>query len=135
MLARGLAQRLVDLKAASERLDRFAFDTAEEAPQRPDGDGDDDAALRDLVLRALARAVDPVNFDLIARLSIADTSVGDLALYLQLPRTAVSERINDLLQVGLVGRTHRGDSVGLTSSGRAVFDLVASIVERGQEAP
>jgi DNA-binding MarR family transcriptional regulator len=133
LLAQGLTRRLAELKAASERLESFAFDPGDEAPDLLDEEGDSEAALRDLVLRALARAADPLNFVLIERLAAGDATVGDLAHHAGIPRAATSERINDLLQVGLVGRTHRGDGVGLTPPGRAIFDLVAAVVERGRK--
>lgn len=132
LLAGSLSHRLAELKAVSERLERFAFEPGEDAPEFLDEEAGSDAALRDLLLRALGRAVDPLNFALIEQLAGSDASVGALARHSGLPRGAVSERINDLLQVGLVGRTHRGDEVALTPSGRAIADLVASVVDKGR---
>lgn len=134
-LAEALVRRAEDMNAAAVRLQGFAFAPGEESPDLVEGEGLEGPSLRDLALRALGRAVDPVNFALLERLAESESSVGELMGSLALPRSAVSERVNDLLQVGLVGRTHKGDGATLTPAGRAVVDLVAGVVERGQRRP
>lgn len=131
-LAQALTRRMAEMKAAAERLQGFAFAPGEESPDLLDDEGDGSGTLRDMALRALARSADPINFALIEHLSESDATVGELARSLGLPRAAVSERVNDLLQVGLVARTHRGDGATLGPAGREIVELVTAVVEQGR---
>jgi predicted transcriptional regulator len=124
-IGRGLRRRLAELAAADERLRSFVFETGTPAPSPAD---DPVEALRDLALRALARAADPVNHALLRRLAGGDATVGELADLVGRPRVAVLERVNDLLQVGLVGRSLQTDAVGVTEAGQALVDLVEAVV-------
>lgn len=130
-LTRSLTRRMAEVKAAAERLQGFAFAPDEPVPELID-EGNEQATLRDMILRALSRAVDPVNFSLMEELADSDRTVARLAEALVLPRSAVSERVNDLLQVGLVHRTHTGDGVVLSEGGRAIVELVSVVVDQGR---
>jgi hypothetical protein len=122
-----LTRRLADLRAAAHRLEGFAFTPDDAGPPVPEPPGTDDATLRDLMLRALARGSDPLNYRLLHRLADGDASIEDLAEQLALPRLAVWERVNDLQQTGLVGRDERGRA-GLTAAGGALVNLVEALV-------
>lgn len=127
-IADGLRRRLADIVAAGERLDAFAFEPG--AAIRPGMPGSDDDAVRDLMLRALRCASDAANYAMLRRLRGSDASLADLGELTALPRPAVSERVNDLLQVGLVARSHRGDEVGLTPAGAALVAIIESVAKR-----
>lgn len=123
-LAKGLAGRFADLTAAMARLDRFAF--------RPEGDvappdADVDGAARELVVRALHVASDPVNDRILTELAEGDASLVRLAEACGITRLAVWERVNDLVQVGLVARELEGDRVGLTPAGQTLGGLLTQI--------
>lgn len=125
-LASAFRKRLADVRAAADKLRAFSFEPGEPMPETgPDDDAD---ALRDLVLRALARASDPVNYALIRHLYRGDSGTKELAEAASLPATAVKERVSDLVQVGLVARSQRGDGAGLTLGGRVLVELIEEIV-------
>lgn len=82
--------------------------------------------MRDLVLKALSRSADPLNYLMLLHLNGGDASIAALATLTGLTRIATSERVSDLVQVGLVGRSHRGDAVGLSPAGTALVELIES---------
>lgn len=133
LVAKGLADRLADLEAARDRYASFAFTSGREASPGA-GSADDTArAGRDLVLRALATLADPVNDRVVQRLVDGDATLGELAALVSLPHLVVWERVNDLIQVGLVRRALDGDRAGLTGAGRALAELVAEVAARVTE--
>ena len=133
LVAKGLAARLADVDATIERYSSFAFRPGETSPSLPPGDGDALAVARDLVLRALATVVDPVNDQLLRRLAQDDATLADLATVAGIPRAAVWERVNDLVQVGIVRHALEGDRAGLTSAGHALVELVDELAARAAE--
>ncbi len=136
-IGRGLATRLRDLRATLARYDGFVIGpgqpgpgqreqgqtAAEQVPAQPDGE-DGLGAARWLVLAALRAMADPHGWELLTRLRGADAGTRQLADALARPRVVVWDQVNDLVQAGLLARSHDLDVVGLTRAGQGLVDLV-----------
>jgi hypothetical protein len=133
-LAGGLAARLADVETAIERYRAFSFQPDDAAPAAAMAEEDTLQAARELVLRALAAASDPLNHRIMRRLAEGDAALADLAPVCSLPRIAVWERVNDLVQVGLAARALEGDRAGLTPAGLAVVELVDEVARETTES-
>lgn len=125
-LSAALALRLRDLARMADRLDRLESGTGEWLASQ------DDAALRDaatdMTLRALRAAADPTNFAVLAFLAAHTSSpIAELERAAGLGRLALSERVNDLVQVGLAGRNIDTDHVQITAGGAALVRLIGEI--------
>lgn len=124
LLGRALAPRLAEIAAALDRYAAFAFSPGEgDAPSALEP-GEGREAGRELVLRALRTASDPLNDRILRRLAEGDATLPRLTELVALPRLAVWERVNDLVQAGLVGHSLEGDRAGLTEAGAALVELV-----------
>jgi hypothetical protein len=122
---------------ALERLDAFAFDAAGDRGGSAEPDAAADGwpeTAREMVLRALRAASDPVNDRIMRLLDGGAVGIRELAGELGLPRPAVWERAGDLVQVGLAERSLEGDRVALTAAGRGMLDLVAELGTAAREA-
>jgi hypothetical protein len=135
IIGAGLGRRLRDLLAALDRLDGFAFRAEVDGGDGRDAaDADLPGAAREMVLRALRTASDPVN-DRIMRLAVPDpVEVRTMARELSLPRAAAWERVGDLVQVGLAERSLDGDRMAITAAGRALLELVEELASAALEA-
>lgn len=130
-VAEGLWRRLRDVVRTERALAGFAFapEPAAGAPRRP-APADEagvDALARDLTLRALAAAADPLNYRVLRALGAEGVAVDDVAGAVALPALAVSERVHALAQVGLAARELEHDAVAATTAGRGVVALVEAI--------
>jgi hypothetical protein len=135
-LARALAARLRDAIEAGERLASFVFDDRGEA-DRPAAlaDGEELAAAHDFVLRVLHGASDPLNYRILGAVAAAQAHAGletgaaidALAAEVDLVRLSLLERVNDLIQLGLIARDLQRDSVLLSPAGAALFETVAEL--------
>ncbi len=136
-LGKALAGRLGEVRAALERHAAFVFAPGEEPPGPALGPGEAEAAAREFVLRALRTAADPVNDRLLRRLAEGQATLAELAALVGLPRLAVWERVNDLVQAGLAVRSLEGDRTGLSPAGQALATLVeeAARAAAGGERP
>lgn len=132
LVAKGLAARLADVEATMARHASFAFRPGEPSSDAPD-DGDASAIARDLVRRTLAAVADPVNGALLDQLAHGDATLAELAEAVGLPRPAVWERVNDLVQVGVARHALDGDRAGLTGAGGALVELVDELAARTAE--
>jgi predicted transcriptional regulator len=132
LVAKGLAARLADVEATMDRHASFAFRPDEPSSHAFD-DGDASVIARDLVRRALAAVADPVNGALLDQLAHGDATLAELAEAVGLPRPAVWERVNDLVQVGVARHALDGDRAGLTGAGGALVELVDELVARTAE--
>jgi DNA-binding HxlR family transcriptional regulator len=75
-------------------------------------DGRLEAHSREMLLRALRAASDPVNFAILSELdTIEPVELPDLMQKTGLHRVAVSERLNDLVQTGLAVREMINDQI------------------------
>ena len=127
-LSFALAMRLRDLARMLDRLDRLESGTGEWLA------GQGEAALReaalDITLRALRTAADPTNLSILEFLSTRESApMAELEQATKMGRLALTERVNDLAQVGLAGRNIDTDHVQSTSGGVALVGLVGSIGE------
>lgn len=126
VLGSGLGGRLRELTLALRRHDAFVFRTAGD-PEPPPPDEESSGAARDLVLRALGILADPDSYRMLHRLGAGDTTSAELSRLAGQSRLVGWERVNDLVQVGLVGRQLDGDRVGLTAAGQAALVLVEEL--------
>lgn len=130
-LARGLAARLRDAVQASDRLASFVFDggSGSARPASELADGEELATAHDFVLRVFHGASDPLNSRLLSEAVAAreGAPLDRLAGTLGLSRMATLERVNDLIQLGLVARDLQAGSVRATSAGEAIAELLAEI--------
>jgi hypothetical protein len=127
-LSSALAMRLRDIARVLDRLDRLESGTGEWLAAQ--GEAALQEAATDMTLRALRAAADPANFAILSFLS-AHTSapMAELEKATGLGRLALTERVNDLLQVGLAGRNIDTDHVQGTQAGAALAGLIESISE------
>jgi len=105
------------------RQDRvaFPFTPLDEGAQVAVGEG---------TLRALRTAADPTNLSILEFLSTRESApMAELEQATKMGRLALTERVNDLAQVGLAGRNIDTDHVQSTSGGVALVGLVGSIGE------
>ena len=127
-LSSALALRLRDIARVLDRLDRLESGTGEWLTAQ------DDAALkeaaREMTLRALRVAADPINFAILNHLAThSSVPLADLETATYLGRLALSERVSDLVQVGLAGRNIDTDHVQATPGGAALVTWINSIGE------
>lgn len=125
-----LGARLRDVNAAIERQAAFVFGPED----RPVSGPEDNGTARDLVLRALGALADPLNYQLMLCLSSSDTTLPDLCDKLELGYPAVWERVHDLIQVGLVGRSLDQDLAGLSAAGIELVGFVEDTAHQTREA-
>lgn len=130
----GLGGRLRELTLALRRYDAFVFRPAAGGPESPPTDEESSGAARDLVLRALAILADPDSYRMLRRLGVGDTASAELSRLAGQSRLVGWERVNDLVQVGLVGRQLDGDRVGLTAAGQAAMALVEELATHAAAA-
>src|SRR4051795_8652286 len=77
--------------------------------------------------RVFAALADPTRRDLVARLAVADATVGELAEPYAMSVQAVSKHLKVLEDAGLVSRAQRRRPVHLEAE---VFDLMTAWIER-----
>lgn len=125
-VATGLAGRLRSLIMALDRLDRLESGSgtwlakfkAEELPE----------AATELALRALRASADPTNFVILQPLTTEDSrSLTQLIDITGLGRLSLSERLNDLAQVGLAIRLIDTDHAQITAAGASLVRLVEAM--------
>jgi hypothetical protein len=137
--AESLWSRFRDIAMALRRLQDFNF-SAEGAEGRfterwLEGLIRDEGVLagvgRELVLRAFRAGAEAINFEILRRLRGGDAvAVSHLADATGLPHFTVSERINDLMQVGLAVRVIEQDAVRPTPLTDAFLGMVEEIERR-----
>ena len=131
-LAGGLAGRLHSLAMAIDRLDRLESGSGEW--QAAFVDGELDTAASELALRGLRTAADTTNYSILRNLAAADSaSLGQLMQSTGLGRLVLSERLNDLVQVGLATRLIDTDHAQITSAGAGVVNMIDDLTSRVTE--
>jgi DNA-binding HxlR family transcriptional regulator len=125
-LSQTLALRLRDLARMADRLDRLESGSGTWlGNQREAGF---DTAAQEMTLRALKIAGDAANFAILNHLAgQATMPVAQLEQASGHDRLSLSERINDLIQVGLVSREIDTDHVQITEGGAALVGLLNQI--------
>ncbi|HET8979299.1 MAG TPA: hypothetical protein VFN87_14140 [Solirubrobacteraceae bacterium] len=128
-LARALAARLRDATAAGEQLSSFAFHEGTPAPGPELSDGQEREVAHDFLLRVLHGATDPLNWEVLSAVIAAEDSaaIDTVAERIRLPRLALTERCNALIQLGLVTRDLEHDAILATPAGEALFELVCEL--------
>lgn len=138
-LARALAARLRDAAAAGEQLASFAFTEGAPAPGPELRPGEERVAAHDFLLRTLHGVSDPLNWQVLAAAveaasaresddeRPASASIDDLCARLTLPRLALTERVNGLIQLGLMARDLERDSVTVSPAGESLFELICEL--------
>ena len=130
-VAAGLAGRLRSLSIVLDRLDRLESGSGawladfneKELPE----------AAQMMTLRALGTVADPANYALLRTLASGESNkLGDLMAVTGNGRLPLSERLNDLVQVGLASRLIDTDHAQITAAGAALVELIDEIV--GQTA-
>lgn len=128
----GVVARLRTLLLALDRRDRL--ETAQEFVGWLAGQADAKQLAehsRELLLRALRVAGDPINFRILSLLDGIDpTDIPDLMRETHLSRVAVSERVNDLVQTGLAVREMVNDQVRGTDLSEGLTAFVNGTAER-----
>lgn len=126
-IAHGLAGRLRSLVLALDRLDRLESGSGEWRAGFAGAELSEAATA--LVLRALRTGAEPTNFSILTVLAATDTkALGYLIEVTGLGRLVLSERLNDLVQVGLVTRLIDTDHAQITAAGASMVRLVNEIV-------
>ncbi len=133
LVGKALGIRFDEIEATIERLRSFAFEPDADASAAVTDEGEALDTARELVLRVLRVMSDPLGYRLLRHLLEGDAGSRELGSLLALPHTAVWERVNDLVQAGLVGRSLEADRVGLTAAGRAFVGLVEAIAHAAAE--
>ena len=117
-----------DIARMLDRLDRLESGTGEWLTSQDDASLKE--AARDMTLRGLRSAADPINFAILNHLAVhSSVPLADLETATRLGRLALSERVSDLVQVGLAGRNIDTDHVQATSAGAALVGWINSLVE------
>jgi len=134
-IARGLADRLRNLLLSLDRQDRL--ESAQEFIGWLERESDPARLLvdaREMLLRALRVAADPVNFALLRGLDpLEAVELPALLKTSGLERVALSERLNDLVQTGLVSREMVGDHIRSTRLATGLVEWVEDAAGRSAE--
>jgi predicted transcriptional regulator len=127
-LSLALARRLRDLARLADRLDRLESGTGAWLAAQQAADWR--AAAADITLRALRAAADPANHAILTVcVRRASVPVSELGEAVGLGRLPLTERVNDLAQVGLLTRNIDTDHVQATAGGAALARLIGDIAE------
>lgn len=129
LLARALAARLRDAIAAGDQLSSFAFTEGSPASGVELRDGEELAAAHDFLLRVLHGVSEPLGWQVLSAVGPAADGipVDTLASRFDLPRLVVTERVNALIQLGLMARDLEHDSVTPSPAGEALYELICEL--------
>jgi len=128
-------ERTRNLLRAIDRQDRL--ETAENFVgwlPRQTAEGRLNESTHEVLLRALRAASDPLNFRILALLDpLTAVEIPALMTETGLGRVAVSERVNDLAQVGMAGRELVSDQIRGTALGAGIVELVRVVATDAAE--
>jgi len=130
----GLTARTRNLLRALDRRDRL--ETATHFADWLSRQGSDElaAAAQEMLLRTLGSLSDPINFRLLKLLDPhSAASLPDLMDATGLERVAVSERLNDMVQTGLVSRELIDDQIRCTDLATGLVTWVEGLAQRSGE--
>ena len=115
-------------------LASFAFTEGTPAPGPELREGEELAAAHDFLLRVLHGVSDPLSWNILAAVITGGRnedrpalSIDALADQLELPRLALTERVNALIGLGLMARDLEHDSVAASPAGTALYELVCEL--------
>ncbi|MDH3192841.1 MAG: hypothetical protein OEM40_00845 [Acidimicrobiia bacterium] len=121
----GLRRKLDDVRLVIERQRAFVPGFADDVS--PNG-AEVGSEATDFVLRMLKAASDSLNYRLLAYLETTDAGFADVCQHLGIGELTAWERVNDLVQAGLVARAPDRDLVGLTAAGLEMVRFVGATV-------
>lgn len=131
-IAEGLAGRLRSLVVVLDRLDRLESGSGEWLTGFAEGELPE--AAEAMTLRALQTASDPANYAILKALGAGESSkIGDLLAVTGYGRLSLTERLNDLVQVGLASRLIDTDHAQITAAGAAMSALIEQLVGQVME--
>lgn len=131
-IADGLSGRLRSLVMAQDRLDRLESGSGQWRSGFVSDELDESAEF--LTLRVMHTASDPLNLTILQSLATADSlPIPSLMTKAGVGRLVLSERLNDLVQVGLVIRLIDTDHAQITAAGAGIVDLVNQIASQIRE--
>ena len=125
-VAGGLAGRLRSLVIALDRLDRLESGSGQWLSGFAEAELEESATA--LTLRALQTSADPANFAILNALAGDSQAIDHLIETTGIGRLVLSERLNDLVQVGLATRLIDTDHAQITAAGASLVHLVNQIV-------
>jgi DNA-binding HxlR family transcriptional regulator len=125
-IAAGLAGRIRLLVTALDRLDRLESGSGNWQASFVDAELAE--ATTAMTLRALQTGSDHINFMILTALAATDSqAIGSLIETTGIGRFVLSERLNDLVQVGLATRLIDTDHVQITAAGASLVQLINEI--------
>lgn len=132
-LAQTMARRLRDISRVLDRLDRLEAGSGRWLSEQ------DEASLAEsalgMTLRTLRLAADAHNYAVLTYLAKHDASpVATVQEIVQLDRMTLSERLNDLVQVGLVIREIDTDHVQISDAGKVIVELIEGLQSETAQA-
>lgn len=131
-IAEGLAGRLRTLARSLDRLDRLESGSGKWLSNFRETELPASAAF--LILRALHTASEPTNYQILITLSQNPSlPLSRLLESSSLTRLPLSERLNDLVQVGLATRLIDTDHAQITAAGAKMVEWIAGLVEEVME--
>ncbi len=125
-VAGGLTGRLRSLVIALDRLDRLESGSGEWLSGFAEAELAEAATA--LTLRALQTSADPANFVILTALADDSQAIDHLIETTGIGRLVLSERLNDLVQVGLATRLIDTDHAQITAAGASMVKLIDQIV-------
>ncbi len=127
-IAAGLASRLRSLALVIDRLDRLESGSGAWLSRFNDEELAESASA--MTLRALNMVSDSANFAILQALSASESQrMGDMIELTGYGRLQLSERLNDLVQVGLAMRLIDTDHAQITPAGASMLHLVTQIMD------
>ena len=131
----GLTDRVRNLLLGLDRRDRLESATEFAGWLSRQTSNELGDAAREMLLRALRLAGDPVNYSILRRLDpLSSVGIPDLMSWCGLGRVTLSERLNDLAQVGLVSREMIDDQIRATPLAVGLHKWIEDIAARSSEA-
>lgn len=128
-IAGGLAGRLRALVLTQDRLDRLESGSGQWRAGFVHEELADSASF--LTLRVLHTVGDPTNFAILQLLATEDSqTIPTLIAEIGVGRLVLSERLNDLVQVGLVTRLIDTDHAQITAAGASMVRLVEQTADQ-----
>lgn len=125
-IAVGIAGRMRALVLTLDRLDRLEAGTGKWLEEF--NKNELDQAATDMSLRALQASTKPKNYAILKKLSMQPSfSMKELTDTLKQDRLGMSERLNDLIQVGLVTREIDTDQAQITPSGTDMVRMISDL--------
>jgi hypothetical protein len=128
-VAGGLTGRLRSLVIALDRLDRLESGSGVWRSGFAEAELTEAAAA--LTLRALQTSANPANFAILKSLAVEySQAIDHLIETTGIGRLVISERLNDLVQVGLATRLIDTDHAQITAAGASIVQLIDQIVAK-----